>query len=234
MAFSRRLQVRRGGVNFGNLRPLPRTLAWATEEDPIQMTLINTRSLSNKTFLLHDFFSSHELDFMFLMETWLQAGELIPFSELLPPNCMFFSSPRTTGKGGVAASVFKSTFPCQQLVTDTFSSFELQLFEINLPLPVFCAVVYRPPKLNKDFIQDFADFLAGTFLKCDWLFVVSDFHVHVCCETQPLVKEFLDLIDSFNLTQSVSGPAHEQGHTLDLVLSQGLCVEISEIWNMYF
>ncbi len=58
---------------------------------------------------------------------------------------------------------------------------------------------------------------------------MGDFNIHVCCESKPLVKEFLSLIDSFNLTQSVTGPTHEKGHTLDLVLSYGLCITIYEI-----
>lgn len=36
------------------------------------------------------------------------------------------------------------------------------------------------------------------------------------------MKDFLNLIDSFNLVQSVRGPTEERGHTLDLVLSCGL------------
>ncbi len=78
---------------------------------------------------------------------------------------------------------------------------------------VLCAVVYRPPKYNKNFIQDFADLLAGIALKYDRFLIIGDFNIHVCCESKPLVKEFLSLIDSFNLTQSVTGPTHEKGHT---------------------
>ena len=43
------------------------------------------------------------------------------------------------------------------------------------------------------------------------------------------MKDFLSLIDSFNLVQCVSGPTHEHGHTLDLVLSHGLSVSNLEI-----
>ncbi len=166
---------------------------------------------------------------MFLTETWLQTGELIPLSELLPPSCDFLSSPRTTGRGGGLASVFKSVFHCQKIAVDVYSSFELQLFEINFPATVLCAVVYRPPKYNKNFIQDFADFVAGITLVYDRFLIMGDFNIHVCCESKPLVKEFLSLVDSFNLTQSVTGPTHEKGHTLDLVLSCGLCITINEI-----
>ena len=39
-----------------------------------------------------------------------------------------------------------------------------------------------------------------------------------------MVNEFMNVLESFNLTQSVSGPTHQRGHTLDLVLSSGFDV----------
>lgn len=44
----------------------------------------------------------------------------------------------------------------------------------------------------------------------------------------------LRIIDSFNLVQSVTGPTHERGHTLDLVLSYGLPVFNLEICDAFF
>ena len=41
----------------------------------------------------------------------------------------------------------------------------------------------------------------------------------MCCPDKPLAKDYLNLIDSFNLVQSVAGSTHEHGHTVDLVLS---------------
>lgn len=66
----------------------------------VKMALINTRSLINKTFIINDFFVSHELDFIFMMETWLNIGELDPLIETSPCDCNFLSSPRTVGRGG--------------------------------------------------------------------------------------------------------------------------------------
>lgn len=90
-------------------------------------------------------------------------------------------------------------------------------------------MVYRPPKFNKDFVQDFADFVSGVTLKYDHFLIVGDFNIHVCCENRPLVKDFMNVIDSFNLMQSVQEPTHEKGHILDLVLSYGLDIQITEI-----
>lgn len=48
-----------------------------------------------------------------------------------------------------------------------------------------------------------------------------------------MAKDFLTLIDCLNLTQSLPGQTHDKGHTLDLVLSYGLCLYISEICLIY-
>ncbi len=56
--------------------------------------------------------------------------------------------------------------------------------------------------------------------------------MHVYCSSNPLAKDFLDLIDNF--VQHVQGPTHEKGHTLDLILSLGLSVGNIEIQNSVF
>lgn len=153
----------------------------------MRLALFNARSLANKAFVLNDFFISCELDFMVLTETWLHVGESTPFPKLLPPDCLFFNSPRATGRGGGLATVFKSNFQCQAQ-SDSFSSLELETFVINLNFPVLCALIYRPPKFNKDFIQDFSDFVVGLILNYDYFLIAGDFNIHVCCESRPLVN----------------------------------------------
>lgn len=98
----------------------------------------------------------------------------------------------------------------------------------NFPITVLCVGVYSPPKFNKDFIQDFADCVVGVVLNYDRLFIVGDYNIHVCFEARPLVRDLL-ILNSFNLTQSVTCLTHGKGHTLDLVLSLGLCVAISGV-----
>ena len=59
----------------------------------------------------------------------------------------------------------------------------------------------------------------------DRIFIMGDFNIHVCCPGKPMTKEFLNLVDSFNLSQCVSGPTHDHGHTLDLVFSLGITID---------
>ena len=70
--------------------------------------------------------------------------------------------------------------------------------------------------------------------KYDRVLIVGDFNVHVCCPDKPMSKGFLNLIDSFNLVQSVSGPTQKHRHTLDLVLSYGLPFFNQEICDAVF
>ena len=90
----------------------------------VHMALINTKSLTNKTFILNDFFTTHDLDFLLLTETWLKPGEYSTFSELLPPGCSFFSTLRAAGRGGGLAAIFKERFRCRVIITNNYSSFE--------------------------------------------------------------------------------------------------------------
>ncbi len=166
-----------------------------------------------------------------MTETWLRVGESSVFSELLPNDCCYLNSLRTSGRGGGIAIIYKNAYKCKQLLLpSSFSSFELSLFELGRSLKMLGAVVYRPPRYNKDF----SAFLAYIMPKYYHVLIVGDFNVHVCCPDNPMVKDFLCLIDSFNLVQSVSGPTKERGHTLDLVLSFGLPVRNLEICDAVF
>lgn len=98
------------------------------------------------------------------------------------------------------------------------------MFELGPSLPVLCATFYRSPKYNKDFLGDFTDFLTGIMANYDQVLILGDFNIHVCCPDKPLVKDFLNIIDSFNFAQRTVGPTHEHGHTLDLVLTHGISV----------
>lgn len=135
-----------GGNNKDHIRSLKylsiKTLSASSEtlaSSPINMALLNARSLSNKSFILNDFFSSKNLDFLFLTETCLTRGDVIPLGELTPANCTFKNSPRSVGRGGDLATVYRNQYHCKLLLVDGFSSSEVQLMKINLTCPVFCA-----------------------------------------------------------------------------------------------
>lgn len=112
-------------------------------------------------------------------------------------------------------TVFKSKFDCKQLFSPA-SSFEKSLLKLDYSTALLCAVVYRPPRYNKDFLNDLSDFMADLIPRYDQVVIVGNLNIQVCCPDKPLVKDFLYLVDSFTLIQSISCPTQECGHTLDL------------------
>lgn len=95
------------GVDLKNLRSLRREKFPAMDLLPTKLALANARSVVNKTFILNDFIMSHELDFLFLSETWLKVGDSSPLSELLPEGYVCFNSPRLSGRGGGLMTIYK-------------------------------------------------------------------------------------------------------------------------------
>ena len=51
------------------------------------------------------------------------------------------------------------------------------------------------------------------------LVIGGDFNFHVDVPDDPHAQKLLDIIDSFSLTQTVCGPTHKGGHTLDLIIT---------------
>jgi len=64
-------------------------------------------------------------------------------------------------------TIFKNCFKCRLLTVVKFTSFEVQVFIVVLIRPVICALVYRPPNYNKDFIGEFSEFLSSMITRCD-------------------------------------------------------------------
>jgi len=171
MVYVRRKSADRG-ADLRNLRSLSRDgspvtfcdssliVKSSSDPTPVTMALINARSLANKTFILNDLFLSQEIDFLFVTETWLNAGEMTSLSELSPPGCSFFSTPRSVGRGGGLAVVFKDKFKCRLSPSESYSTFESQLITLNSFKSVLCVLIYRPPNFHGGFIQEFSELLS--------------------------------------------------------------------------
>lgn len=122
-------------VDFRNIRSLEYVksadLIMDTGPRQMKLALVNARSISNKSLILNDFFTSQDLDFLFVMETWLKTGELDSLSDITPVDCDYLNSPRVSGCGGGLLSVFNKRFKCGLISgIHQYSTFEIQLFSI--------------------------------------------------------------------------------------------------------
>ena len=192
------------------------------------MALLNARSITQKTFLLNDFFTTNNLDFFCVTETWQRAEDFTALIEMCPPSCTFMSTSRPVGSnvGGGLAVIYRDCFSSRTVSCDTYRSFELLITKIGRLNPFYCIVIYRPPGFSNSFLSDFSDLLTS-IITFERFVLLGDFNFHINNSTDIPAINFLNLTESFNLVQHVTGPTHNRGNTLDLVFSFG--VDISNI-----
>ena len=70
--------------------------------------------------------------------------------------------------------------------------------------------------------MEFADLLSLIFMEYDFIAIAGDFNIHVDNPNDNFAKDLINLLDTFDLLQIVSGPTHCRGHTLDLVITRGV------------
>ena len=208
-------------LNFSYIPCLP--IAPPIESVSFKMALINVRSVCNKPFVIRDFFKSHQLDFMFLTETWLKDKDNVTVNKLCPAACRVINSPRLSSRGGGLAAVFNKQFTCRSVDSDLVSTFESLLLRIGTAKPLLILLCYRPPAGSKnEFLTEFSDFLSSIVMSTDNLVLIGDFNLQIDNPTDNSAGEFISITQSLNLIQHVSGPTHDKGHTLDLVFTLGL------------
>ena len=78
------------------------------------------------------------------------------------------------------------------------------------------------------FLAEFAAFVESIILAPEPLIIAGDFSIHVdrgneCNDA----ARFLDILQSMGLAQHVDAPTHEDGHTLDLIMTRSFDRAIS-------
>lgn len=109
-----------------------------------------------------------------------------------------------------------------------FNSFEVLSFIITGPAPLLCILVYRLSRYH-NFTTGFSEVLSVVLSKDAIVIILGDFNNHICCPSNPMPHEFIDLAESFNLVQSVKEPTHSKGHILHLVVSYDFCPDNIDI-----
>jgi hypothetical protein len=154
---------------------------------------------------------------------------------LTPPNYSLIHLPRPSGNGGGVAFIFKTCLRISQVPLPAFASFESLCVRLSLPsttTTILC--IYRPPstlpKSKSTFFSEFATLLESISSSPSELLLVGDFNLHLDQPVSPSDAPFLDLLDTFCLSQHVDFPTHTGSHTLDLLITRstsGLITSIS-------
>lgn len=70
------------------------------------------------------------------------------------------------------------------------------------------------------FLDEFAKYLEPIILSPEPLVITGDMNIHVDDPNDPNAIKFLDLLDTYGLTQHVNSHTHRLGHTLDLIITR--------------
>ena len=232
---------RSGGVNFNNLISIqPAGTIQAVRSDLIRFTLLNTRSIRKKAMFLNDYVVENQIDLSAITETWLdvnnqQTANII--NELCPVGFAFMHIPRMNKCGGGVGLLYNKCYKIEKQDVTSFESFEYMEVLLRTPATVLrIGVLYRPPPSTENgltatmFFNEFPILLERLVVASGHLLLTGDFNYNVDDRSDSLASRFLDLLDSHNLIQHVSGPTHKDNHTLDLMITRA-CDDIIESWS---
>ena len=196
-------------------------------QSPLKACLLNPWSVVNKATTLHDFILEYDLDILALTETWLSGtvcdGPVL--QEMLPNGYNYIHTPRKSRGGGIAL-VYRDVIPVKKSVASwSWSTFEILESTISMTSHIKLSIVYRPERSRAQcdgatFINEFNEYLSAAVSSPGHLLLLGDFNYHVDDSNDCRANEFLRMVTSFGLCQSVFGATHRSGHTLDIVLTE--------------
>ncbi|KAL7401583.1 hypothetical protein ABVT39_001713 [Epinephelus coioides] len=214
---------RKPGVDHSVLRPLN----GLDSAGHSTLELLNVQSLTNKAGLINDHITDKGINILCLTETWQQPEVYSVLNEACPPEYGYLSKARTTGWGGGLAVFHRSTIQTSLLSVPPVNTFEHLVFNCkhitsHHITSATIALIYRPPKPHPSFLSEIHDFLISLCTSHSNILVLGDFNIHMDSLSCQLAVEFKQVLDCLNLHQSVVGPTHTKGHTLDLVITDSI------------
>ena len=211
-------QERKRGVDHSVLRPVQRETS-NTTTPTVKMELFNAQSINNKASLIHDHIMNSQLDLSCLVETWQRPGHYSGLNEVCPPGYLYLHKARTTSRGGGLAVIYRENLDLSPMPLPTLTSFECLAFKCKPPISTTVLLIYRPPTYNQYFIPEIHDLLTTICANPGNIVILGDLNLHVDSPSSHSVEDFLQILDSLDLTQHVNVPTHSRGHTLDLVIT---------------
>lgn len=200
--------------------PLPKNLVFA-HLNP--RSVLGSPSVDKPT-LIQDYITDGSIDILALSETWLRPDSLpATINSITPDGYSCMHVPRVEGRGGGVALIYRSCLDLRQLTSRQFSSFELITAKLvfNSVSYIF-ANIYRPPSMSLSlFFDDFSSLLEDLASTSSAMFISGDFNVHVDTD-EPNAVNFLSVLSAFGLEQHIDFSTHTGGHTLDLLISNGV------------
>ena len=189
----------------------------------INVYYTNARSVCNKAHSFYEFIVSNDVDIMIITETWIASIDDIVIGQITPIGYSYRIANRTDRYGGGIIVIYKSDISFSKEIIQEHLSFENLKTNIELnnqQISLIC--IYRPSSDNRKriFMNEFQDYIGDIVLKTERFLIIGDFNLHIDNALDSHAAQFLELLESLNLTQRIKEPTHEKGHTLDLVITR--------------
>ena len=81
-------------------------------------------------------------------------------------------------------------------------------------------------------INEFSELLSIIHTSYSRILITGDFNLHVDVTSDPISREFLNLLNCLDFKQHVMQLTHNRGHTLDLVITNGLFIGVFSVADL--
>ena len=188
----------------------------------------NCRSIRNKIPDVLCFMQESHIDIGLLQETWINQGDTSVLAEIRDYGYHVISQRRTTSdKGGGVAVMFRHGVDIKKsTVRNKYHSFELCISTLKLNGGIAKIVnLYRTPYSKnhrvtiKTFLAEFTKLLDEITQFTGTLIFTGDFNLHMENTTDSYVQQFNSILQQYALTQIIDKPTHEEGGTIDLLIT---------------
>ncbi len=213
---------RTNGSCSGNLIHVPirsRNKDKCTNEN-VKFAVINARSIANKIDEIKHIIDDGKIDILAITETWLSPNSQYETSEIVPSGFEIIHVDREGRKGGGVAVIYRQELAAVQKQIGTFVSFEHCVVDFNgMSNKLRLAIIYRPPSSEtRLFLRELTSLFEDQSLSGPQLLIAGDVNINLSTSS-PLVKDYLQILDSFSMQQHVRDPTHVKGGILDHVIS---------------
>ena len=196
---------------------------------------MNSQSLNNKISTLIQFLEDNSIDICLLTETWLKTQNNFVTALLKEAGYKITHCVRQNKKGGGVAIVSKHIFETKYEKLVEYNSFEciIQSFRIkNVSSSFTVILIYRPESQSDNltmFLDEFYNLTEYAQLNFKHFIICGDLNIHFNKSTDQTTTKFCDILNTFSLSQSVHDPTHRLGNTLDLVIHDPECINVSNV-----
>ena len=198
---------------------------------------MNTRSLVNKLSNFQSFICSSDFSILCITETWLSKD--IFDNEIIPSGYTIYRKDTDSRGGGVLLAV-KDNITSSQLSSPPHV--EILTVLISTSNPFIISVVYIPPNSSDTNHELLHSYLTNLVNESSPIILLGDFNLPdvnwaTYSGSSPKSNKFCDLLFQLNLFQLVDEPTHNQGNTLDLIITNNedivYNISIHPITNRY-